>query len=181
MELCERYGFPGTRAIVVANLTDVALRDDDLDSAAKYAGRAMEAAEAVGSRGIIPIVRSYEALIAIRRGEFDRARAAIAAGLAVATELGSQPTLFGPLISYAELRLALGQLDEARTVLAATAAHPAVTHDVRDRIRAVEARLPPRAGAAPASPIAFDQLVERVLTESSAAPAPLPAALAGHR
>jgi len=168
MELCDRYGFSGTRAIVFANLADAALRTDDLASAAQHAARAIESAEATGSRGIIPIVRSYEALIAIRRGEFDRARAAIGAGLALATELASQPMLFAPLISYAELRLALGKPEEARAVLAATAVHPAVTHDVRDRIRAVEARLPALAGAAAASSFAFDQLVERVLTESSA-------------
>jgi hypothetical protein len=170
MELCERYGFAGTRALVFANLADVALRTDDLDSAARYAVRAIESAEAIGSRAIIPIVRSYEALIAIRRGEFDRARVAISAGLTLASELGSQPMLFGPLIGYAELRLALGQPDDARTVLAATAAHPAATHDVRDRVRAVEARLPAPAGATPTT-FAFDQLVERILAESAAAAA----------
>ncbi|HTN47803.1 MAG TPA: tetratricopeptide repeat protein [Burkholderiaceae bacterium] len=177
--ICERDGLVNTRTYLYANLADVALRANDLDRAVQYAQQAIEIAQAVGYRGVIPVVRSFEAIAAARRGEFDRARAATAAGMALAAELGSQPLLFGPLIGFAELLLIVGEHDAAHTVLETLAMHPAVTHDVQDRIRALESRLPARAKAAPDTTPAFGELVNRIIAETSVAHAPLIAALGG--
>jgi hypothetical protein len=85
-------------------------------------------------------MRTLLASIALRRGNLDTARSAVAEGLAMAIEVASPPMMLEAVIQFAELLEAQGELPGARAVLAIAAAHPATTHQVRSAIRALKER-----------------------------------------
>src|SRR4030095_5645223 len=50
LAICERHGIVNTRALILANLAEMALQMNDFDAAAEYGNGAVEIAQATGNR-----------------------------------------------------------------------------------------------------------------------------------
>jgi ATP/maltotriose-dependent transcriptional regulator MalT len=181
LAICERDGLVSTRGFILSNLAEAAFKSDDLAAAEAYAKQCFEIATATGIRSITTAMRTLLASIALRRGDLDAARLALAEGLATAIELASPPMMLETVIQFAELLEAQGELPGARAVLAIAATHPATTHQIRSTIRELQERWPDASiGDETKGPLPdFDELVRRIVAETSVSHAPLIATLRG--
>jgi tetratricopeptide (TPR) repeat protein len=178
LALCDRHGLVSTRGFVLANLTEVALETDDVEAAEKYARRALETVEATGHRSVVCFLRLQLMRLALRRDDFAGARAELAAALTLAIEVARPALLLAGVICFAELLLAQGENHAARRVMTFAQDHPAIGAPERDEIQARLARLPSPPPAEPDWPaMGLEELVQRVVIESSNAHAALIAAL----
>jgi predicted ATPase/DNA-binding SARP family transcriptional activator len=181
LAICERDGLVSTRGFILSNLAEVAFKSGDLAAAEVHAHQCSEVATAAGIRSITAAMRTLLASIALRRGNLDTARSALAEGLAMAIEVASPPMMLEAVIQFAELLEAQGELPGARAVLAIAATHPATTHQIRSAIRALQERWPEASRRAMTKGHLpdFDELVRRIVAESSISHAPLITVLRG--
>jgi len=144
------------------------------------AGRALEVATGTGNRAVAAWVTLQTARLAVRRGELDAARSALADGLGLATTLGLLSLKFDAFVCFAEILEAQGETGCARRILAFGADHPAASALTRDDLRQRLAQRPGADDPPSAWPgIELDELIHRIVVESHIAHAPLIATLHG--
>lgn len=108
VELSEKHGKPENRLYCLAGLAFVASESGDLAAATSY----LDAASKVSSTSVPPgspsivRLRDIRGQIAVAKGRFEEARENLDA--AVAAAQGSPPSMISPLLSCAELNLAVG-------------------------------------------------------------------------
>jgi hypothetical protein len=182
LAICERAGIVGTLGFILANLTEVSLRIGDLAAAAAHADRGLEVASGIGNRAVVAWMKINIASIAAQRGELSSARATLADGLGLVTALGVSSLRFDAIVCFAEILEAQGENACARQVMTFASGHQAASEAIRGDIRA---RLDTWPGAATAVPawtgMELDELIHRIVAESSVAYAPLIATLGGMR
>ena len=178
LAICDRHGLVSTRGLILANLTEHAIRANDDDAAAAYAHRALDVARTAGNRFVESWLLLQLARLALRRGDPPAARAHLAAALGIAVAVGGPVLQVAGVACFAELLAAQGELECARRVLAFAAKHPATNAAQNAELRAQLAALPPATNADSAWPaIELDELVHRIVVESDLAHVPLIAAL----
>ena len=183
LAICDRMGLVGPRIYILANLTEVAMKDGDTAAAEGYAKRGVESASAVGNRAIVALLKLQFARLALLRGDLAGARAPSSPRrwrIAVALALSS---LKSPAASCSrELLAAQGEVATARRVLAFVAGHPATE---RARFREEIRRAPARAARGrrpdrrPGPASNSTNSIHRIVGEADVAYAPLIAALRG--
>ena len=152
----------------------------DLAAAQTHAERALEVAKATSNRVLVSWVTTNVASVALRRGDIEAARSALADGLSIALALGTPSLKFDAVSCFAEVLQAQGEASCARRVLAYVAAHPTANGLVRDQFLRRLSELPASASAESAWPeLELDELLHRIVVESKIAHAPLIATLRG--
>ncbi len=179
LSLCDRHGLVSTRTLVLANLAEFATKTADHDSAEAYASRALDAAELAGSRAIVCWLKLLFVRLALQRHDLAAARFDLAAALEIAISIGRPSLQIAGVSGFAEILEAQGELDCASRILSFAADHPLADASQRAEIRARLRRLRPATGAGPASGLALDELVRRIVVESSTAYKGLIATLRG--
>lgn len=168
LQLSERHGLHSTRAFVLANLTELALKADDVDSARQHAQGALELAESGGLRSLQAWTQVQLARLAARRGELPLARALLAASAELALTLGAQSVKPAIVLGFAELLEAQGQPGAARRVLGFAADEPSLSVPDREELRAAWARRATPSTQDPPWPgIELAALLQRIVTEQS--------------
>ena len=182
LAICERSGIVGTLGFILANLTEVSLRIGDLAAAAVFADRGLEVASGIGNRAVVAWMKINIASIAAQRGELATARATLADGLGLVTALGVSSLRFDAIVCFAEILEAQGANACARQVMTFASGHQAASEAIRGDIRARLDTWPGTATAPPAwTGMELDELIHRIVAESSVAYAPLIATLGGMR
>ena len=74
LAICDRDGITSTRAFVLSNLTEVAMRTGDFAAAERHASRGLETANAIGNRAVQSWVKLKMARLALHRGDVADAR-----------------------------------------------------------------------------------------------------------
>ncbi|WP_372528470.1 hypothetical protein, partial [Piscinibacter sp.] len=101
LALCDRHGLVSTRGLILANLTELALKTGDADAAQTHARRALEVAALTGNRAIESWLKLQFVRIALRHGDLSAARTDLRASLEIAMAIG-RPSL--QLAGVARLR-----------------------------------------------------------------------------
>ena len=78
LQLSERHGLVSSRAFVLANLTELALKVDDVDAARAHAEAALEVAQGAALMALAGWLKLQLARLAARRGELELARSLLA-------------------------------------------------------------------------------------------------------
>ncbi len=176
----DRHGLVSTRGFIFANLAEVARKTGRPDSAEDYSRRALEVVQTTGNRGVASWLKQQLVLLALQRGDLTAARSELAAALGIATAIGVPALQLQGVMCFAEVLAAQGEPECARLVLTFAAAHPSTRAPDRDEFRARLAQWGAAPSAAPAWPgLELDELVHRIVVESSIAHAPLIATLRG--
>ena len=97
LAICERDGLVSTRSFIFSNLADAAFKSDDMAAAESHANQAIAIATAVGNRAVTAGMRTLLAMIALRRGDADSARSAVAEALTLAIEIASPAMMLEPV------------------------------------------------------------------------------------
>jgi tetratricopeptide (TPR) repeat protein len=182
LAICDRHGLVSTRGLILANLAEVAEQTNDHDSAETYAKRALEVAEAGGNRALVGWLKLLFVRLALRHGDFSAARSALAAALGIAISVGRPTLQLAGVACLAEVLEAQGEPDCARQILAFAADHPSTIAAQRADLQARLAQWGPATNTEPSWPgLELDELVHRIVVESSIAHAPLIATLRGTR
>ncbi|HTT11028.1 MAG TPA: tetratricopeptide repeat protein [Burkholderiaceae bacterium] len=179
LAICERHGIVGTRALILANLIDVAIETGDLPAADALAARALEAARSAGNRGLLAYLQLYFVRLDLLRDDLAQARAHLAAALDIGLATRRAPLHLNAVSFFGDLLAAQGESLCARAVWKFAAAHPAASAPERE---ALHTRLAdtPAGDAGPAWPgLELEELLHRVVAESGVAYAPLIALLRG--
>jgi ATP/maltotriose-dependent transcriptional regulator MalT len=180
LAISDRHGFLNTRAIILANLTGLAVTTGDFASAEDFAGRGLEIAQATSNRYLVAFLKLQLVRLAARRDNLGLARAELAAAVDIAIAIGRPALLLGAVSCLAEVLEAQGDADCAYRVLSFSAGHPATNAPEREDLQKRMARLPsPTSAASPK--IGLDDLVHRMVVERDLAYAPLIAFLRGTR
>jgi predicted ATPase/DNA-binding SARP family transcriptional activator len=182
LALCDHHGLVNTRGLILANLTELALKTGAYDAAETYARKALASAESTANRAVESWLRLQFVRLALRRADFTAARSDLATALSIAISVGRPSLRIAGITCFAEILEAQGEADCARRVLAFAAGHPSTNAAERADIRARLAHSRPVANAEPAWPgLELDDLVHRIVIESSVAHAPLLELLRGER
>jgi tetratricopeptide (TPR) repeat protein len=136
LAICDRHGFPGTRGLILANLTELAVKSRDLATAARHAAAALEIAAATGNRALDAWVKFQLARLALADGDLARARQRLAAAMEGALTIDRPSLQLDGLCCFAELLAQQGAGDCARAVLQYAAEHPSMNVPDRDELRA---------------------------------------------
>ena len=180
LAICERDGIVSTRGFIFCNLMDIAIKNGDLGAAESHAKRILGVADATSNRALVSWARINGASVAVRRGDIDAARSALADGLSIALALGAPSLKFDAVRSFAEILQAQGETICAHRVLGYAADHPMANGQIRDQVRRQLSELPESASAvSPLMAMEFDEVLHRIVVESSLAHAPLIATLRG--
>ncbi|HXZ48711.1 MAG TPA: tetratricopeptide repeat protein [Usitatibacter sp.] len=180
LAICDRDGLVGTRGLILANLTELAVNMNDQESAQAYAERALEFARTSGNRIVVSWLRIQIARLALRRGDLPGARSELVAALEIAIAIGGPYLQLSGVALFGDLLAAQGEPDCARLVLAFVADHPLTNALERDAIRARLAAWPQGAGARAAWPgLALGELVHRIAVEAGISHSGLIALLKG--
>jgi ATP/maltotriose-dependent transcriptional regulator MalT len=159
---------------------DIAIKMGDLAAAELHAERVLNVADATSNRALVSWAKINGASLAVRRGDIHAARSTLADGLSIALALGAPALKFDAVRSFAEILQAQGETSCARRVLAFAAEHPVANGQIRDQIGRQLSELPESATAAsPLATLEFDEVLHRIVVESSMAHAPLIATLRG--
>jgi tetratricopeptide (TPR) repeat protein len=135
LAICEREGIISTRGFNFCNLMDIAIKMGDLAAAESHAKRILEVADATSNRALVSWERINGASLAVRRGDIDAARGALAEGLSIGLELGSPALKFDAVRSFAEILNAQGETACAHSVLVYAADLPIANGQIRDQVR----------------------------------------------
>jgi tetratricopeptide (TPR) repeat protein len=178
--ICDRHGIVGTRALILGNLTEIAIETGDLEAAETFGRRALDAAHTAGNRSLGAYLGLLFVRLAVNRSDLPRARVDLAAALTIAIATGRQPLQLAAVSCFAEVLAAQGETRCARLVWNFAAGHPSLSAPQRSEIRARLAKWPLEAGAEPAWPgLELDELVHRIVAEAAESHAPLIAGLRG--
>ena len=178
LAICERDGLVTTQGFIFCNLMDVAIKTGDLAAARKHAERALEVATATSNSVLVSWIRTNTATLALRQGDIEAARANLAKGLTLALRLGTPPLKFDAVLCFSEILQAQGEAVCARRLLAYAADHPTASGLARDQLRKRLSSLPAGTeGDHPWPGLELDELLHRVVVESSLGHAPLIATL----
>jgi hypothetical protein len=171
--LSERHDLVSTRGLIMANLTELALKRHDPVAAQAYAEGACKIAKHTGSRTVESWLDLRLASISLQRGDLTAARSHLRSGLEVAVAIRRPALKSDGVALFAEILAAQGEPACARRVLYFATEHPSLTQHDRDALLASLHRL----GAAPTAlawPGAnYDELVGRIVHETDLAYAPL--------
>jgi predicted ATPase/DNA-binding SARP family transcriptional activator len=179
LAICERHGLLTTRALVLSNLTEIAMITNDRE-APSYAARGLELARMSGNRALAASLNIHIARQALSRRDLAAARTHLAESMEAALAIGRPSLQIDGLCCFAELLAEQGELECAHRVLTFASDAPSVSVPERDEIQSRLARL--SAEVRPGPPrLPFDvrELVHRIVVETSIAHAPLIAALRG--
>ena len=102
---------------MLANLTELALKVDDVETARTHAEPALEVAQGAGLMALAGWLKVQLARLATRRGELELARSLLADGTELALTLRAQSVKPATLLALAELLEAQGHAGAARRVL----------------------------------------------------------------
>jgi predicted ATPase/DNA-binding SARP family transcriptional activator len=179
LAICERDGLNPTLTYVLANLAEVSMLAGDLAAADVHAARANQVATGIGNRAVAAWTRTKAARIALRRGEPERARSVLAEALALAIALGTPVLKFDGLALFAELLVAQGEPACARAVIDFAVAHP-LTAPADKKELADLLDLPADVTCdVPWPGLELDEILHRIVAETSSAYAPLISTLRG--
>lgn len=182
LSICERDGLLSTQAFILTNLTEATMRAGDLPSAEAYGSRAIEVAGATGNRAVAAWAKIKVARLAVRRDNADTARPILADGLGTVLAIGLPSLKFDGIECFAEILAAQGEVSCARAVLDFAAGHRIATAATREELRAHGSGLLAESTDVPTWPgLELDELLQRIVVESSLAYAPLIATLRGTR
>lgn len=177
--ICDRHGFVNTRALLLANKAELAVKTGD-SSADIHTTRALEIAEATGNRASACALKLMFARLALRRGDYPAARSEIAESLSIALAIGRSSFVLLGVSCFAEVLAAQGESECARVVLTFAKDHPSTGAPLRDEIRTQLAQWRETASSElPWPGLELDELAHRIVIESSIAHAPLITALLG--
>jgi len=180
LAIAERHGLVSSRGLILANLTECALRSNDLGQAENYGRSALDVARGAGHRSIESWLLLQMVSLALRRADLVAARQHLADALELAVAVGSPSLQVSAVARFAEIAAAQGDVDCARCVLVFAERDPAATVPLAAEIRAQLSRLPPCNGSPLAWPgMELDELVRRIQREAPVGYAPLVAALRG--
>ena len=180
LAISERHGLVSKQGLIFAHLTDVALKANDLDLAESYGRRALEIVPATGNRALECWLKLRMVRLTLRRKDLAGARSELAASIATALVIGQPMLQLDGIICLAEILIAQGEPECARSVLTFAANHPSIDAPGRDEINAQLIRAPSAAAAPLAWPgIELSELAHRIVVESSLAFAPLIKTLRG--
>lgn len=181
-QLSERHGLPSTRSMVEVNLANVAMKSGAAELAQTHARRGLELAEQTGQRATGIEARHVLVAAALRRGELDTARAELAAALSVSIEIGRRALLVHGVHLFAEVLAAQGAIEAAARMLAFALQQPALVGAERDEaVRQLHAWGAPSPQGEDWTGPSLDDLVQRIVGETSQAYAPLIAELRARR
>jgi predicted ATPase/DNA-binding SARP family transcriptional activator/Tfp pilus assembly protein PilF len=178
LAICERHGLASTRGASLSNLAEIAIKTGEDAAAESYARRALEFAESTGNRSVICWLKLLFVRLAARRRDLHTARTELAAALEMAMTLGRPTHKLSGVCCFAELLEAQGQHEGARLILAFVADHPLAIEGLRAEARTRLSELGPPSGSATWPGIEPDELIRRIIAETSIAHAPLIATLA---
>jgi tetratricopeptide (TPR) repeat protein len=180
IEVCERNGIVGTRALALGNLTEIAFRDRDLAAMEDYGTRALKAAETAGNRTLAAWMHLQLARMSVQRSELDHARGHLRDGLLTALATGRPRLQLGAVDCFGEILAAQAEPECARQVWRFAIEHPLTDAPEREQIRRRMADLPAVAGVETLQPsLELDALVQRIVAETGVAYGPLIAVLRG--
>jgi predicted ATPase/DNA-binding SARP family transcriptional activator/Tfp pilus assembly protein PilF len=178
LAICDRHGLVSTRGVILANLTEVALKTNDLDLAESCARRALEIAQAAGNRGLACWTKLQLVRLALQRGDLSAARSQLAASMAIALAVVQPVLQLAGTICLAQILHAQGEPECARSVLNFAADHPSSDAPERDEARVQLAQWHSGASTQSAWPgMELSELTRRIVVESNVAYAPLIATL----
>ena len=178
LAICERDGIVTTQGLVFCNLMDVAIKTGDLSAAQKHAQRALEVASATNNQVLVSWIKTSTASLAVRQGDIEAARSNLSEGLSLALALGTPPLKFDAVMCFSEILQAQGEAVCARRLLAYAAEHPTASGLARDQLRTRLGNLSTGTGEdLPWPGLELDELLHRVVVETSLGYAPLIATL----
>jgi predicted ATPase/class 3 adenylate cyclase len=177
LALSELHDLVSTRGLLLANLTELAVKTDATQAAKQYAGLALELARHIGARTVESWLEMQLAQIALRNGEPAGARLHLRSSLEISIDIDRPALRLAGVSVFAEILAAEGHLDCARRVLAFAAEHPSMPANGRDDLLARLARwgTTPETASWPGLDLAA--LVDRIVVETDVAHAPLIALL----
>jgi tetratricopeptide (TPR) repeat protein len=177
LALSELHDLVSTRGLLLANLTELAVKTDATQAAQQYAGLALELARHIGARTVESWLEMQLAQIALRNGEPAGARLHLRSSLEISIDIDRPALRLAGVSVFAEILAAEGHLDCARRVLAFAAEHPSMPANGRDDLLARLARwgTTPETASWPGLDLAA--LVDRIVVETDVAHAPLIALL----
>ena len=164
LALSERNDLVSTRCLILANLTELALKNDDLAAAHAYAERALPIARHIGSRTVEAWLVNHLARLALRRGDGAGARLHLRESMQTAIAIGRLSVQLEGVVTFADILAGEGELESARSVRAFAAEHPAMARLGRDALRR-QLATPPTA-AATGLPVELDELARRIVAET---------------
>ena len=180
LAICDRHGIVGTRALILANLAEIALAEGGLQAAEEFGARALEAARIAGNRALASYLELHFVRVALERNDLAQARRHLGAALSIAATTQRQPLFLAALVYFGDVLAAQGERQCARLVWTFAVAHPSVSVPEREEIRARLAKWPAPAGAEPPWPgLELEEVVHRIVAEAGVAHAPLIAQLRG--
>ncbi|HEY1328280.1 MAG TPA: tetratricopeptide repeat protein [Casimicrobiaceae bacterium] len=180
LELCDRQGIVGTRALVLANLADVALQQERWEEAHAACTRALEVAHHTSNRTVVAYLHLQYVQIALHRADLDGARDHLRSGLSVAIATGRERLQLIAVGCFGEILAAQAEPGCARQVLRFAAEHPLTDAPDREFFERSLADLPAGAEAESHKPsLDLGELVQRIVAETAIAYRPLIATLRG--
>ena len=180
LEICDRHGIVHTRALVLANLSEVAFQDGRLEAAEDVCARAAVDAEHAGNRTLLGFLFLQSAQFSLRRADVDKARGHLRKGLSVAIATGRERLQLAGVDVFGRILEAQSEPDCARQIWRFAAEHPMIDAPERTDLQRRLASLPVGAATgAPSQPLQLDELVHRIVAETPVAYAPLIATLRG--
>ena len=180
LAICDRHGIVGTRALTLANLTEIAIDTGDLAAAESLVERAEEAARTAGNLSLQAYLRLHSVRVALERRDLAQARAHLAAALTIGFATRRQPLYVTAVSYFGDVLAAQGEMACAHSVWRFAAGHPAANALEREAISARLAKYPPGLESALQAPgLTLEELVHRIVAESAEAHAPLIARLRG--
>ena len=174
LAVCERHGLTATHGHVLANFAGVATKTGRYAEAARHAALAADMVAATGNRLLAGWLTCQRSALAVKLGDLAEARAQLAAGMAIALQIGAPSLYLNGLDAFCDLLEAVGEPACATRVAAFAAAHPDARALEREHFGA---RIPPGTVPAPWPGMPLSELAHRLVTERDAAYAPLLAAL----
>lgn len=175
--LSQRHDLISTCGLVLANLTELAMKSDDPPAALEYAQAARKLAKHTGSRTVESWLELQLARIWLRQRDLAAARSHLRSALEIAVAIDRPSFQREGIALFAELLAAQGEPGCARRVLDFAMAHPSLTPHERNALRPNLDRWEPAPFAEPWPGPDHDGLVGCIVAETDLAYAPLIALL----
>jgi len=176
LNLCDRHGLPTTRAMIEANLADIADKQGDTAAMQRHAQAALEISLSCGLRSTEAVAHQLLMVAARRRGDLHVARKELSAATKLTLAIARPVLKVNAAYLLATLLAAQGDRDCAAQVMNFVLTHPTIVGSDREwaeaQIGAWGGRL-----ADPWHGPPLDELLQRSIVEADAAYAPLLAEL----
>ncbi|MBL8347030.1 MAG: AAA family ATPase [Rubrivivax sp.] len=175
-QLCERHGLPTTRAMIEANLADIADKQGDTVAMQRHAEAALEISQGCGLRSTEAVAHQLLMVAARRRGDLPAARSELSAAMQLALAIGRPVMQVNSAYLLATLLAAQGDRDGAARVMSFVLTHATIVGSDREWAEAQIAAWGGQLGADWSGP-PLAELLRRAIAEADLGYAPLLAEL----